>query len=238
MQEDRKRGTRMTTTAITGQDFIDEIRSNGIPEPWQEFGWRLARDGALSNALVDRVTRYRTRRSSPNRLAVLQLFAEKLENLRLARDLLHGVMREYDETDQWSCYTVVLATTDLRDLEATLQSEFGLHRYPVVCESVRFNMAYIGEHGARAFYAMTDEYLAKIETLTSDGLRHFEDETRTEESDPYWLFRLDLNSIEVGLHCDVCRMSSLLRVLALKKGVVSPREESTNAARDHAPSAT
>jgi hypothetical protein len=86
----------MGSNAITGRDLIEQIRANGIPEPWQEFGWGLARDGALSNALADRGLRHRARPGTSHRPAIRRLFAEKPEDLRTARGLLHATVREHD----------------------------------------------------------------------------------------------------------------------------------------------
>lgn len=76
----------------------------------------------------------------------------------------------------------------------------------VVLESVRFNFTYIKERGFRSFYGMTDSYLAEIVTLTEEGRAAFEADLGNETFPPFWLFKLDLNSIEVPTHCDICRL--------------------------------
>jgi hypothetical protein len=100
---------------------------------------------------------------------------------------------------------VALADTDLTDVEVTVPAEFGPHPHPIVWESIRFDLTYRAEHGARSFSTMVDEHLEKIEMLTSDGRCRFEAEIHTGRRDPYRRFNLDLNAIEAALRCDVGR---------------------------------
>lgn len=87
-----------------------------------------------------------------------------------------------------------------------LRPHFGFHPFPIVLESFKFNINYIKENGFRAFYTMTDNYLVQIEELTRNGRASFEAGEGAEQFPPFWLFKLDLNSIEVPTHCDVCRI--------------------------------
>src|SRR6266540_4552380 len=77
----------------------------------------------------------------------------------------------------------------------------------IVVESLRFNFRYVLEHGYRAFYQMTAEYLAKLaELLAAARQRLLAMDLSSVPFPPWELFTLDLNMIEVPAHCDSCRV--------------------------------
>ena len=43
-----------------------------------------------------------------------------------------------------------------------LAADFALHPLPIVVESLRFNFRYVLDHGYRAFYQMTADYLGGL----------------------------------------------------------------------------
>lgn len=100
-----------------------------------------------------------------------------------------------------------MLTVNIDEVIDFLRSDFALYPYPVVLESLRFNWKYMKENGIRQFYIMTQEYLEKVKGVTQEAKSAFGDEVMTKLSKPYWLLRSDLISIEVPMHCDVCRVT-------------------------------
>ncbi len=193
--------------ALTGAQFVRGIADRGIPDQWQRLGWVLAYDGAISTHLVRAVQEaYRTG-TADARDAAHRLFEEKLDNLAEARTFIQGKLAEYDANGKWARLDEVIKECDVDQVVDDLRPDFGLHPFPIVLESFRFNLQYVKEHGFRAFYTMTDEYVAKIEDLTRQSRDSFEAEYSAEHFPPNLLFKLDLNSIEVPDHCDVCRLA-------------------------------
>lgn len=190
----------------TGTQFVQTITERGIPDQWQRLGWVLAYDGAISTHLVRAVQEAYRSDSAQARGAVHRLFDEKLDNLAEARRFIAAKVTEYDHSGRWERLDDVVRTADVDQVIEELRPHFGLHPFSVVLESVRFNFHYVAEHGFRAFYTMTDDYLSKVVTLTEHGRASFESNEGTDTFPPFWLFKLDLNSIEVPTHCDVCRL--------------------------------
>ena len=138
--------------------------------------------------------------------AALRLFDEKQENLAEARQFITDRLAEYDASGRWAKLDAVIQDVDTGRLVDELHPHFGFHPFPIVLESFKFNIGYIREHGFRAFYTMIDAYLVEIERLTREGRNSFEANENDGHFPPFWLFKLDLNSIEVPTHCDVCRL--------------------------------
>lgn len=203
---------------ITGTQFVQTISERGIPDQWQRLGWVLAYDGAISTHLVRAVQQAHTSGSVEARDAVNRLFDEKLDNLAEARGFLAAKVAEYDHTGRWQRLDTVIRTVDVDQVIEELRPHFGLHPFPIVLESVRFNFRYIAEHGFRSFYTMTDDYLSQVVTLTEQGRASFEATEVADTFPPFWLFKLDLNSIEVPAHCDVCRVVITYAERALDAG--------------------
>jgi len=96
---------------------------------------------------------------------------------------------------------------DADEVMGALATHFTLHPFPIVVESLRFNFRYVLEHGYRAFYQMTAEYLAKLaELLAAARQRLLAMDLSSVPFPPWELFTLDLNMIEVPAHCDSCRV--------------------------------
>jgi hypothetical protein len=191
---------------VTGAQFLQVINERGIPDQWQRLGWVLAYDGAISTHLVRAVQEAYGSGSDEARDVARRLFDEKLDNLAEARGFIAAKVAEYDLNGRWQRLDDVIRSADVDQVIAELRPHFGLHPFPVVLESVRFNFGYVRKHGFRSFYTMTDEYLAKVVRLTEQGRGSFEANAGADTFPPFWLFKLDLNSIEVPTHCDVCRI--------------------------------
>src|SRR6266545_6418326 len=203
---------------MTGTQFVQTISERGIPDQWQRLGWVLAYDGAISTHLVRAVQEAHTTGSAEAREAASRLFDEKLDNLAEARGFIAAKLAQYDKAGRWQQLDEVIRTADVDQVIEELRPHFGLHPFPIVLESVRFNFRYIQEHGFRAFYTMTDDYLARVVALTEDGRAAFDADNDSGTFPPFWLFKLDLNSIEVPTHCDVCRVVITYAERALDAG--------------------
>lgn len=190
----------------SGTQFLEGIAQRGIPDHWQRLGWVLANDGAISTHLVRAVQEWHQTGTPQAREAVVRLFDEKQENLAEARRFITLKLAEYDQSGRWTRLDNVVKDVDADQLVDELRVHFGYHPFPIVLESFKFNLNYIREHGFRAFYTMTDDYIADIEQLTRNGRDSFETNESEEHFPPFWLFKLDLNSIEVPAHCDICRL--------------------------------
>lgn len=94
----------------------------------------------------------------------------------------------------------MIREVDVDELVDELRPHFGLHPFPIVLESFKFNINYICEHGFRSFYTMTHGYIEQVEQLTRDGRQPFDNGDSNEHFPPFWLFKLVLNSIEVPTH--------------------------------------
>jgi hypothetical protein len=191
----------------TGAQFMRSIAERGIPDQWQHLGWVLAYDGAISTHLVRAVREARETGNTEAREAVFRLFDEKQDNLAEARWFIASKLEEYDTAGRWAKLDAVMRDVNADQLIDQLRQHFAFHPFPIVLESFKFNITYICENGFRSFYTMTDQYLIQIENLTRDGRAAFQAREDGEHFPPFWLFKLDLNSIEVPTHCDICRLA-------------------------------
>lgn len=207
-----------------GQKIIALVKQQGFPAPWQNFGSRLSKDGSLSTSIVEKVFESRRKGTSESQEKVRSLFNQKLDNLTEARDLLKILMAEYDSTNTWEKLDATIKSLEIHSLVDALQEDFGFHPFPIVLESLKFNWGYMKDNGVRSFYEMTNDYLTKIETLTQDAKKAYQKEVETGSVEPYWLFQMDLASIEVPTHCDVCRMSITPLILLTQEQKVSIKQ--------------
>lgn len=203
-----------------GQQYVTWLRENGIPAPWQEFGTLLTRDAAISNSIVieyERAVVASNGNVEGQRVKIDELLQNKIENLTHARDILRQAMSEYDARGIWAILDPLTPRLlDDASLVQTLKPLFGLHPFPVVLESLKFNWEYMRQNGVRAFYEMTEDYLTKLISENEAALKIFREEDKFTIHPPFWLFRLDLLSVECPTHCDVCR-GSITPLLFLAK---------------------
>lgn len=191
--------------APTGTQFLHGIAERGIPAQWREFGSRMSADGAIVTHLVSAVQEAYETGSAETRDAALRLFGEKRDNLAAARQLIATQLAEYHESGRWARLNAVARAASVEELIEGMRPHFGLHPYPIVLESVRFNFEYVREHGFEEFYRMTDRYLVEIERLTEEGRAAFIAGEDGESFPPFWLYTLDMASVEVPAHCHICQ---------------------------------
>lgn len=186
--------------------FTTNVERYGIPPVWCEFGSRMSQVGALASALARAVAEAHAGVTPETKQAALRLFDEQDANLSEARGLLAEQLVRYRKNGRWDVLDAVVKAADIDAVIDTLRPHFGLHPYPVVVESTRFNFEYVQRHGFESFYRMTDDYLGKIEEITVNGRMQFEGEvTEVEQWPPFWLYKLEMASIEVPSHCHVCK---------------------------------
>lgn len=184
---------------------MQDIAERGIPAKWGQFGTHMSADGAIVTHLVAAVKEAQETQSREAREAVLRLFDEKRDNLAAARKLIADQLVEYRESGRWARLDAVIRAADVDELIEGMREHFGLHPYPIVLASVRFNFEYVRDHGFEEFYRMTDRYLVEIERLTEEGRAEFEASRDSESFPPFWLYKLDQASVEVPAHCHICQ---------------------------------
>ncbi len=184
---------------------MQDIAERGIPAKWGQFGTHMSADGAIVTHLVAAVKEAQETQSRESREAALRLFDEKRDNLASARQLIADQLVAYRESGRWALLDAAVRAADVNELIEGMRPHFGLHPYPIVLESVRFNFEYVREHGFEEFYRMTDRYLVEIERLTNEGRAEFEAGTAGESFPPFWLYKLDQASVEVPAHCHICQ---------------------------------
>ncbi|NHD18087.1 MULTISPECIES: hypothetical protein [unclassified Actinopolyspora] len=190
---------------FSGTRFLDSIAEQGIPAKWGQFGAQMSADGAIVTHLVAAVKEAHETGSSEARDAALRLFDEKRDNLAAARQLIATQLTDYRESGRWARLDAVVRSADVDELVEGMRGHFGLHPFPIALESIRFNFEYVREHGFEEFYHMTDQYLAEIERLTEEGRAAFEAGEDGESFPPFWLYKLDMASVEVPTHCHICQ---------------------------------
>lgn len=196
------------------KSIVEVINQKGIPVQWQEFGMRLSTDAAISTEIVNKIMNYRTSRDSKLVDDIFSAFDRKLNNLRDAQKLLKENMDDYDAKRIWNELDAQIDTLDINDIVMLLWEDFAIHPFPVVLESLKFNWNYMKENGVRKFYSMTADYLQKMEMVTQEAKKKFDEETKNGVAKPYWLLRSDLLSMEVPMHCDVCRITIAVVIAA------------------------
>lgn len=202
---------------------ISQIKQNGIADPWQKFGMLLSNDGAISTYLVREV--FKGRESDYTNLnEIFRLFYEKTENLIKAKELLADTMTKYDMDGIWNELDESIAEFDIEEAIKTLEEDFDSHPFPIVLNSLRFNWTFMKNKSVREFYVMTNGYLNQLLDLTNDALVRFEKEKEMKIVEPYWLIKMDLNSIETPCHCDVCRLtiSYILEIRNINQNILTP----------------
>jgi hypothetical protein len=164
------------------------------------------RRGDLDAPRQGRTGAYRTG-TADARDAAHRLFDEKLDNLAEARTFIHGKLAEYDANGKWARLDEVIKECDVEPGGG--RPPTGLRPTPVPDRAGVVPVQPPVRPGARLQGLLHDdrECVAKIGALTRQGRDSFEAEYSAEHFPPYWLFKLDLNSIEVPDHCGVCRLA-------------------------------
>jgi hypothetical protein len=192
---------------LSGQVYIKAVQERGIPEAWQEFGWLLSNQAALSTRLVAKARELYDNSQPEAREQFTALLDDLDKNLGRARTVIDEKLADYDACGRWQQLDQAVLGMDINDVIGVLAGHFALHPLPIVVESLRFNFSYVAMHGYRAFYQMTGDYLARIAALLAVGRqRLLATDWLTGQFPPWELFTLDLNMIEIPVHCDVCRV--------------------------------
>lgn len=191
--------------AFSGTQFLNSIADRGIPAQWGQFGAHMSADGSIVTHLVAAVKESRETGSAEAQEAALRLFDEKRHNLAAARNLIATQLSEYHASGRWAKLDAVVRAADVDELIKGMRVHFGLHPFPIALESVRFNFEYVRQHGFEEFYRMTDRYLVEIERLTEEGRVAFIAGEGGESFPPFWLYKLDMASVEVPTHCHICQ---------------------------------
>lgn len=185
--------------------FMQDIAERGIPAKWGRFGTHMSAEGAIVTHLVAAVKEAQEIEGEQAREAALRLFDEKRDNLAAARKLIADQLVDYRASGRWAQLDAVVRAANVDELIEEMRPHFGLHPYPIVLESVRFNFEYVRAHGFEEFYRMTDRYLTEIERLTEEGRAEFEAGADSKSFPPFWLYKLDQASVEVPAHCHICQ---------------------------------
>jgi hypothetical protein len=192
--------------ALSGQGYLNAVRERGIPEAWQEFGWLLSNQAALSTRLVAVAQELHGSGLPDASREIARLFDDLDKNLGRARTVIDEKLADYDAAGRWHRLDHAVRGADAEDVVGALAPYLTLHPLPIVVESLRFNFGFVLTHGYRPFYQMTGDYLAKLAALLTMGRRRLLAFDFTAGPFPPWaLLTLDLNMIEVPMHCDVCR---------------------------------
>lgn len=199
--------THVEPKTLTEEQLVAVIRQNGIPSRWQRLGMQLSRDGALSTLIVADICEARSGLLPSKYAAALDLLGQKRRNLTATKDALKSILEDYDANGHWTQLDNAATWINFDRLLRELQKDFSQHPFPVVLKSLEFNWKFMKTNGARAFYVMTLGYLDKIEQLTVAAELSIRREADTGIIEHYPLIQMDLASIEVPAHCDVCRMT-------------------------------
>lgn len=218
---------------IEGLKVVDLIVKYGIPEPWETFGILLSQEAALSTGIIREIMTARQyyKRSLSQRgmrrwLSIvssrrhykraLKLFSEKRKNVKNAKNLITDVLAKYDANGNWTEIDKFILKMDFDDILKVLQKDFSLHPFPAVLKSLDFNWRFMKDHGCREFYVMTGQYLNKIEQLTERAEEAIRKEIKTRVIEYYPMINMNLASIEVPLHCDVCNVTIAIILLPME----------------------
>lgn len=192
---------------LSGQVYVKAVQERGIPGAWQELGWLLSNQAALSTQLVAMARDMHDTGRPDAREQFTALFDDLDKNLGRARTVIDEKLADYDASGRWHRLDQAVLGMDINDVIGVLDGHFALHPLPIVVESLRFNFSYVAMHGYRAFYQMTGDYLAKVAALLAIGRQRLLAADWPMGPFPPWeLFTLDLNMIEIPVHCDVCRV--------------------------------
>ncbi|MFZ4233788.1 hypothetical protein ACOZGD_01190 [Streptomyces murinus] len=188
-----------------GDRIFAVTAERGFPDPWLSFGDSLCSESALSTELKHAIGTARKEDTAGNLFAVEAAFTAKKDNLRHSERLLSQVLSDYDVSGEWEHLDEKAGRLDIEDVAENWGRVVGLHPYPVVVESLRFNWRYMKTHGVRGFYEMTTGYVAALIANTERWEAAWAEERKTGVIDRLTTIECDLASIEAPMHCDVCK---------------------------------
>ncbi|AKH83969.1 hypothetical protein AA958_19270 [Streptomyces sp. CNQ-509] len=188
-----------------GERIFRLTAEQGFPDPWLSFGDSLCDEAALSTELTRAISTARKEPADERRAEVDRVFAAKKANLIRCAGILDQVLGDYDQSGMWDMLDARASRLDIPDVLETWAHTQALHPFPVVLKSLEFNWGYMKEHGVRAFYEMTREYISRLQENTDRWLTAWAAEVTTGEVDRITAIECDLASIEAPMHCDVCK---------------------------------
>lgn len=189
-------------------------KAHGFYEPFQTLGVMLSLDSALSTWLARAIREYRLSKSESLKQASFGYLNQREQNLEEACKLIDRIIADYDRNGMWDELFDLRRRFSSSDMCEVLLPDFGLHGFPIVVESARWNADYMLKHSVREFYVYTRGYLERVNQNVRESRDRFNVEVVSAKVESAWLELMDLNGIEVADHCDVCRkvISLLLRL--------------------------
>ncbi|MGW9214045.1 hypothetical protein ACWGR4_44760 [Embleya sp. NPDC055664] len=112
---------------------------------------------------------------------------------------------DYDKSGEWARLDEKAGRLDIEDITENWQAAVGLHPFPIVVESLRFNWRYMKKHGVRGFYEMTSGYVAALIANSERWEAAWLAERTTGTVNRLTTIECDLASIEAPMHCDACK---------------------------------
>lgn len=147
----------------TQGDRIFQITAErGFPDPWLSFGDALCDEARYATEAMRLIAVARKDATPANQDAVRAQLQKKADNIQHCADILTQVRHDYDQTGMWEQLDDKARRLDIADVLGTWARTQELHPYPMVLKSLEFNWTYMKEHGVKAFYEMTSEYVGKL----------------------------------------------------------------------------
>lgn len=189
---------------VQGDAIFVAVAERGFPEPWLEFGDRLCWEAVHSTHAKHAIDIARAD-GHASAGGVHDALARKRDNLEHAAKLLDDVLVDYDRTGEWPRLDERAIRLDIADVSERWARGLVAHPFPITLKSLQFNWGYMKEHGVRAFYEMTRDYIADLLANTDRWQAAWDTEIRTGMVDRLTTIECDLASIEAPMHCDVCK---------------------------------
>jgi hypothetical protein len=188
-----------------GDRIFAAITERGFPDPWNAFGEAMSWESAYAVQLKAAIDTARKDNDEGTRAGVEALFTLKHANLAKARRILSDVMGDYDRLGTWDELDGRAARLDVGDVSERWARGLVEHPFPIALRSLQFNWQYMKNHGVRAFYEMTDQYLQGLTANTSRWHEAWTTEADGGQIDRVTTVECDLASEEAPMHCDVCK---------------------------------
>ncbi|MEU8799556.1 hypothetical protein [Spirillospora sp. NPDC048819] len=112
---------------------------------------------------------------------------------------------EYDRNGMWQILDERGARLDIGDVSERWARGLVEHPSPIALLSLQFNWRYMKEHGVRAFYEMTAQYVDDLAANTDRWAKAWAAEEATGAIDRVTTVECDLASEEAPMHCDICK---------------------------------
>ncbi|MEU4233755.1 hypothetical protein AB0F17_56540 [Nonomuraea sp. NPDC026600] len=187
-----------------GDRIFAAIQEKGWPDPWATFGECMCWEAAYSVQLKKAIEDARKDQDEGTLAAVEALFSVKLANLAKTRRLLDDVLGEYEANGMWLELNARAGRLDIEDVSERWARGPAEHPFPIAVKSLQFNWTYMKDHGVRAFYEMTAQYVDGLTENTHRWHSAWRDELNSGLVDRVTMMECDLASEEAPMHCNVC----------------------------------